>query len=260
MPTTGGDVLLDYGHDGQVAYLTLSHGGYTVVTMEMRARMAERFAEIDRDERVRAVVIRSDGKHFTSGGDIAGFMEVDPIDLSHLGQDITAPARSGKPVIAAIDGYCFGVGLELALSCDIRLATDRSQFALPEMNLGMIPGSGGTQRLSRLIGLSRAKYHILTATRIQAQDALDWGLVSEELFADRDALNEGVEKLVTKLLGFSPIALQTGKEVLDRGIDGPLYTGIELERKAYAMLRATQDFAEGVRAFGEKRKPDFVGR
>ncbi|MCF6506601.1 enoyl-CoA hydratase/isomerase family protein [Blastococcus sp. MG754426] len=260
MPTTGGDVLLDHGHDGQVAYLTLSHGGYTVVTMEMRARMAERFAEIDRDERVRAVVIRSDGKHFTSGGDIAGFMEVDPIDLSHLGQDITAPARSGKPVIAAIDGYCFGVGLELALSCDIRLATDRSQFALPEMNLGMIPGSGGTQRLSRLIGLSRAKYHILTATRIQAQDALDWGLVSEELFADRDALNEGVEKLVTKLLGFSPIALQTGKEVLDRGIDGPLYTGIELERKAYAMLRATQDFAEGVKAFGEKRKPEFVGR
>jgi len=260
MPTTGGDVLLDHGHDGQVAYLTLSHGGYTVVTMEMRATMAERFAEIDRDPDVRAVVVRSDGKHFTSGGDIAGFMEVDPIDLSHLGQDITAPARSGKPVIAAIDGYCFGVGLELALSCDIRLATARSQFALPEMNLGMIPGSGGTQRLARLIGLSRAKYHILTATRIQAQDALDWGLVSEELFADRDALYEGVEKLVTKMINFSPIALQTGKEVLDRGIDGPLYTGIELERKAYSMLRATQDFAEGVKAFGEKRKPNFVGR
>jgi 2-oxoglutaroyl-CoA hydrolase len=260
MPTTGGDVLLDRGHDGQVAYLTLSHGGYTVVTMEMRARMAERFAEIDRDPDVRAVVVRSDGKHFTSGGDIAGFMEVDPIDLSHLGQDITAPARSGKPVIAAIDGYCFGVGLELALSCDIRLATARSQFALPEMNLGMIPGSGGTQRLARLIGLSRAKYHILTATRIQAQDALDWGLVSEELFADRDALHEGVEELVTKMINFSPIALQTGKEVLDRGIDGPLYTGIELERKAYAMLRATQDFAEGVTAFGEKRTPNFVGR
>ena len=260
MPTTGGDVLLDHGHDGQVAYLTLSHGGYTVVTMEMRATMAERFAEIDRDPDVRAVVVRSDGKHFTSGGDIAGFMEVDPIDLSHLGQDITAPAHSDKPVIAAIDGYCFGVGLELALSCDIRLATARSQYALPEMDIGMIPGSGGTQRLARLIGLSRAKYHILTATRIQAQDALDWGLVSEELFADRDALYEGVEKLVTKMINFSPIALQTGKEVLDRGIDGPLYTGIELERKAYSMLRATQDFAEGVKAFGEKRKPNFVGR
>jgi 2-oxoglutaroyl-CoA hydrolase len=259
MPTTGGDVLLDHGHDGQVAYLTLSHGGYTVVTMEMRAKMAERFAEIDRDSNVRAVVVRSDGKHFTSGGDIAGFMEVEPFGLTDLGQDITAPARSAKPVVVAVDGYCFGVGLELALSCDIRLATERSEFALPEMNLGMIPGSGGTQRLSRLIGLSRAKYHILTATRIKAQQAHDWGLVAE-LYADRAALDDGVEKLVGKLIGFSPAALRTGKEVLDRGSDGPLYTGIELERKAYSMLRATQDFAEGVAAFGEKRKPTFTGR
>lgn len=259
MPTTGGDVLLDYGHDGHVAYLTLSHGRYTVVTMEMRAKMAERFAEIDRDSRVRAVVVRSDGNHFTSGGDIAGFMEVDPIDLTDLGQDITAAARSAKPVVVAVDGYCFGVGLELALSCDIRLATTRSEFALPEMNLGMIPGSGGTQRLARLIGLSRAKYHILTAARIKAQQALDWGLIAE-LHPDRGALDDGVERLVSKLIQFSPAALRTGKEVLDRGIDGPLYTGIELERKAYSMLRATQDFAEGVMAFGEKRKPTFTGR
>jgi 2-oxoglutaroyl-CoA hydrolase len=259
MPTTGGDVRLDYGHDGQVAYLTLSHGGYTIVTMEMRAKMAERFAEIDRDDKVRAVVVRSDGKHFTSGGDIAGFMEVEPFDLTDLGHDVTAPARSAKPVIVAVDGYCFGVGLELALSCDIRLATERSEFALPEMNLGMIPGSGGTQRLARLIGLSRAKFHILTATRIKAQQALDWGLVAE-LYADRAALDEGVEQLVSKLIGFSPAALRTAKEVLDRGVDGPLYTGIELERKAYSMLRATQDFAEGVAAFGEKRKPSFTGR
>jgi 2-oxoglutaroyl-CoA hydrolase len=259
MPTTGGDVLLDHGHDGQVAYLTLSHGEYTIVTMQMRAQMAERFAEIDRDHNVRAVVVRSDGKHFTSGGDIAGFMEVDPIDLTDLGHDITAPARSPKPVVIAVDGYCFGVGLELALSCDIRLATERSEFALPEMNLGMIPGSGGTQRLSRLIGLSRAKYHILTATRIKAQQAFDWGVVAE-LHPDRAALDEATEKLVGKLIGYSPAALRTAKEVLDRGSDGPLYTGIELERKAYSMLRATQDFAEGVKAFGEKRKPTFTGR
>ncbi len=100
-------------------------------------------------------MIRAEGEHFTSGGDIAGFMEVDPVDLTDLGHNVTAAARSPKPVIAAIDGYCFGVGLELALACDIRIATDRSRFALPEMKLGMIPGSGGTQRLARLIGLSR---------------------------------------------------------------------------------------------------------
>jgi 2-oxoglutaroyl-CoA hydrolase len=259
MALTGGDVRLDRSPDRRVATLTLSHGDYTVITWEMRQKMAERFAEIDADAGVRAVVVRSDGRHFTSGGDIAGFMEVDPVDFTDLGHNVTAAARSPKPVVAAIDGYCFGVGLELALSCDIRLATPRSQFALPEMNLGMIPGSGGTQRLARLIGLSRAKYHILTATRIGAQQALDWGVVAE-LHDDRDALHAAADALAAKLAAFSPAAQRTAKEVLDRGVDGPLYTGIELERKAYAMLRSTHDFAEGVAAFGEKRRPEFTGR
>jgi 2-oxoglutaroyl-CoA hydrolase len=139
------------------------------------------------------------------------------------------------------------------------VATRRARFALPEMNLGMIPGSGGTQRLARLIGLSRAKYHIMTGTRFSGQQALDWGLVSE-LADDADGLTDVAEALVEKLLGFSAAALRTAKEVLDRGADGPLYTGIELERKSYAMLRSTRDFAEGVAAFGEKRKPAFTHR
>jgi 2-oxoglutaroyl-CoA hydrolase len=259
MALKGGEVLLDRSQDGRIAYLTLSHGKYTVVTWEMRQLVADRFAEIDADPEIRVVVVRSDGEHFTSGGDIAGFMEVDPIDFTDLGHNVTAPARSAKPVIAAIDGYCFGVGCEMVLSCDIRLATPRTQLALPEMNLGMIPGSGGTQRLARLIGLSRAKFHIMTATRIQAQQALDWGIVSG-LYADRDALYSAVDELAVKMANFSPAAQRTAKEVLDKGIDAPLYTGIDLERKAYAMLRSTHDFAEGVAAFGEKRKPEFTGR
>lgn len=259
MPLTGGEIHLKITHEGRVANLTLNHGRYNIVTMETRALMAERFREIDADQKIQVVVIRGEGEHFTSGGDIAGFMEVEPYDLTDLGQDITAPARSPKPVITAVDGYCFGVGFELALSTDIRLATVRSEFALPEMRLGMMPGSGGTQRLARLIGLSRAKYHVLTAERIKAQQALDWGLLSG-MSDDREGLEEEVERIVGTLLGYSPVALRTAKEVLDRGVDGPLYSGIEMERKSYAMLRATHDFAEGVAAFGEKRKPNFEGR
>ena len=259
MALTGGPIRLDRSHDGRVANLTLDHGRFNIVTMETRRSVAERFAEIDADDQVRVVVIRGEGEHFTSGGDIAGFMEVEPFDLTDLGQDVTAPARSPKPVISAVDGYCFGVGFEMALSTDIRLATTRTEFALPEMRLGMMPGSGGTQRLARLIGLSRAKYHVLTAERISARQALDWGLVAS-VAEDHDGLETEVERVVCLLLGYSPVALRTAKEVLDRGIDGPLATGVELERKSYAMLRATHDFAEGVASFGEKRTPTFQGR
>ncbi|MGH3366340.1 MAG: enoyl-CoA hydratase/isomerase family protein [Nocardioidaceae bacterium] len=259
MALTGGQIRLEHAYDGEVAVLTLNHGHYNIITWETRQVMAEHFAQIDADPRVKVVVIKAAGEHFSSGGDIEGFMEVDPVDFTDLGQNVTAAARSPKPVVVAVNGYCFGVGLEIALSADIRMCTNRSQFALPEMKLGMIPGSGGTQRLARLIGPSRAKYHVLTGERISAEQALDWGLVVR-LAADAEGLDKEVATVVQTLLGHSPMAMRTAKEVLDRGTDGPLYTGIELERKAYAMLRSSDDFAEGVAAFNEKRRPEFQGR
>jgi 2-oxoglutaroyl-CoA hydrolase len=259
MPLTGGEVLFERTHDGHVVVLTLSRPDkLNSITWEMRGRVLEHFGAIDADKEIRVVVIRGDGDAFSPGGDIPGFMEVEPHDFIDLGHNLTAPARSPKPVIAAVDGYCFGAGLELAMACDIRVATRRSQFGQPEIRLGMIPGSGGSQRLLRYLGRSRAKYYILTGERFSAEQAHDWGLVAS-LVDDAEGLDAEVERIVGTLLGYSPLALRLAKEVIDAGADAPLQTGIELERKAYSLLRASHDFAEGVDAYVNKRKPEFTG-
>src|SRR5436305_374942 len=259
MPLTGGEVRFEREREGQVAVLTLARPDeMNAITWEMRQRMLEHFLAIDADQEIRVVVIRGKGGPFSPGGDSPGFMEVEPHDFVDLGHNLTAPARSPKPVIVAIDGYCFGAGLELSMACDIRVATRRSQFGQPEIRLGMIPGSGGSQRLLRYLGRSRAKYYILTGERFSAQQAYDWGLVAS-LADDADGLDAEVERIVGTLLGYSPLALRLAKEVIDAGADAPLQTGIELERKAYSLLRATHDFAEGVDAHVNKRKPVFTG-
>jgi 2-oxoglutaroyl-CoA hydrolase len=259
MPLTGGEIRFDRIHDGAVAQLTLSRPDkMNAITWEMRGKVQEHFREIDADDDIRVVVIRGEGEQFSPGGDIPGFMEVGPNDFIDLGHNLTAPARSPKPVLVAIDGYCFGAGLELSMSCDIRVATRKSQFGQPEIRLGMIPGSGGSQRLSRYLGRSRAKYYIMTGERFSAEQAHDWGLVAS-LVDDSAALDAEVERIVGMLLGYSPLALRLAKEVIDAGVDGPLATGIELERKAYSLLRASNDFAEGVDSYINKRKPHFTG-
>lgn len=259
MPLTGGEVRFARERDGRVAVLTLSRPGKkNAITWEMRGKIDECFEEIDADSEIRAVVIRGADECFSSGGDIPGFLEMEPVEFTDLGTRLTAPARSPKPVIAAIDGYCLGAGLELAMSCDLRIATRRSTFGQPEMRLGMIPGSGGTQRLARLIGLTRAKYVIMTGEHFGAEEASQWGLLSRLVDGPAE-LEAEVDRVVDTLLGHSPLALRTAKEVLDRGVDGPLATGIELERKAYSMLRASKDFQEGVRAYLDKRPPEFEG-
>jgi 2-oxoglutaroyl-CoA hydrolase len=259
MALTGGDVLFSRESDGRVAVLTLSRPErMNVITWEMRGKVEDHFKTIDADDDIRAVVIRGDGDQFSPGGDIAGFMELEPEAFIDLGRNLTAPARSPKPVIAAIDGFCLGAGLELSMSCDIRIATQRSEFGQPEIRLGMIPGSGGSQRLARYLGVSRAKYYILTGERFTAQQANDWGLVAS-VVDDADALDAEIERITKTLVNYSPLALRVAKEVIDAGVDGPLATGIELERKAYSLLRATSDFAEGVDAYVAKRKPQFSG-
>jgi 2-oxoglutaroyl-CoA hydrolase len=208
---------------------------------------------------VRSIVLTGAGeKAFTAGGDIAGFLEREPEELSRLAWNVAAPERCAKPVIAKLRGYAFGVGLELALACDFRIAAGDVELALPEVKIGMIPGSGGTQRLARMVGLGRAKDLVMRGRRIGAGEALAIGLVTEVVApAELDA---AVASLVDELRALSPLALALAKRVLNHAYDGPLALGLEVEGLAYGLLRSTDDFREGVKAFGEKRPPNFQGR
>jgi enoyl-CoA hydratase/carnithine racemase len=229
------------------------------MTVAMRSEFPGLFRDFDADDGVRVVVIRgAGGKAFSAGGDVGEFLTLAPADLELWGDTLTAAERCRKPVIAAIDGYTMGAGLELAVACDFRIATRRSEFAFPEVRLGMIPGSGGTQRAMRLIGMTRAKLFMMTGQRIPAERAEAWGLITQAV-AD-DGLDAAVGALAGELAEKAPLALRTLKMVLNRGADAPLDTALELERKSYAWLRATHDYEEGVRSFLDKRPPKYQGR
>jgi 2-oxoglutaroyl-CoA hydrolase len=241
-----------------VATVTLDvPGKFNRVSMNARDELRGVFEELDRDAGVRFVVLAGAGETFTAGGDIPGFLERSAWDVSRLADNVAAPERCSKPVVAALHGYCFGVGLELALACDFRIAADDLQLAFPEVTIGMIPGSGGTQRLARLVGLGRAKDIVLRGRRVPAEEALALGLVTEVVpVADLDA---AVGRVLDDLARLSPLALAMAKRVLNQAYEGPLAQGLELEGLAYGLLRQTHDFREGVEAFAEKRTPEFTG-
>ena len=229
------------------------------MTVDMRREIGQAFRDFSHDDDLRVVVVRGAGdKAFSSGGDVEEFLKLEPHELAAWGEEMTEIERCPKPVIAAIDGYCFGAGMELALSCDMRVATDRSLLGMPEVSLGMIPGSGGSQRVLRILGMGRSKFLLMTARRIGAEEAERWGLIS--LCISPEKLEETVNDLVDRLLKFSPLSLRAIKSVLQQGADASLSAALELERKTYAWLRTTHDYVEGVNAFLGKRSPNFKGR
>lgn len=239
------------------ADIILDRPPYNVVSMHQREQLRAVFEILDRDPAVRVIVLRSAGKHFSSGGNIAGFMEKSPEHVSQLAWNIAAAERCSKPVIAAVNGYCFGVGFELALACDFRIATQSAEFALPEMRIGMIPGSGGSARLQKIIGISRTKDMVMRSRRVSGQQAYDWGFVVE-VVADEE-LESATASLVNELRGFSSLAQRTIKGVINSSENAPLHVAIEIEGQAYGRLRGSDDFREGVNSFVEKRKPEFRG-
>jgi 2-oxoglutaroyl-CoA hydrolase len=241
----------------QRADIVLSNGQFNIISMRQREQLRLVFESLDLDDRVRVIVLRAEGQHFSSGGDIKGFLEASPEHVSKLAWNIAAPARCSKPVIAANRGFCFGVGFEISLACDFRLVTDTTFYALPEQKLGQIPGSGGSARLQKMVGITRTKDIVMRSRRIPGQQAYDWG-VATECVPDAE-LEAATDRLVEELVAFSPIAQRTAKKLLNDTEDSPLSIAIELEGHSYSRLRSSNDFREGVEAFHAKRKPNFNG-
>lgn len=214
------------------------------------------------DQDVRVVVIASaGGKAFASGADIRSLHERKALEAlqSKAQETLLAIENLDKPVIAAIDGFALGGGCELALACDIRIATQRSKLGQPEVNLGIIPGMGGTQRLQRVVGFGKAKELIFTGDIISAEQALSIGLVNH-VVDDDQALKDKVQEMADKIAGKGPRAVSLAKMAINTGANTDIHSGLLFEKMAQTVVFSTEDKQEGTAAFLEKRSPQFKGR
>jgi enoyl-CoA hydratase len=247
---------------GRVALLTINRPAkLNALNIQTRAEGAAALDELREDDSVRVVVITGAGeKAFVAGADIGEFegrTAVSQRDVMTARSLFTAVDTFPKPVIAMVNGFCLGGGCELALSCDIRVASDRARFGQPEINLGIIPGGGGTQRLTRIVGEGKAMELILTGDMIDAQTAYTLGLVNAVYPAAE--LEPKTMELANRIAEKSPVALRMAKEAVKTAARANLDEGLRREIDLFALTFSSQDKDEGVRAFLEKRKPEFKG-
>lgn len=249
---------------GRVATITLNRPDrLNAINEDMREDFARLFTELQTNELIGVVIITGAGRAFSAGGDIEYFeREWDTAKFRaenhRLTQFFDELETIEKPVIAAINGPCTGAGLQVTLSCDIRLASDRAKFGFRENNIGLIPGAGGCSRLVKLIGYGKAKELIFTGEMIDSAEAERIGLVNR--VAPHDELMDRARALAEHLLTRAPEALGLAKRILWHAVTSDFQTGRVLEALAQSVLIKTEDHREGVRAFREKRKPEFKGK
>ncbi len=249
--------------DGAVATLTINRPDkLNALNIATRQSIIDHLRELEDDRDIRVVILTGAGeKAFIAGADISEFEGRSPVDQFNVMRGpnaFEATASFSKPLIASINGFCLGGGCEIAMACDIRIAADTARLGQPEINLGLIPGGGGTQRLPRLVGLGTAFKLLYTGAIIKADEALRIGLVDEVVPAD--TLAKHVTDLAGTIAKKSPVALRLIKEAVRASVRTPLDEGLKHEISLFGLVFASEDKTEGVDAFLNKREPNFVGR
>jgi enoyl-CoA hydratase len=227
---------------------------------ELMGAVVEALVRLDGDDEVRAIVLGGGERAFAAGADIGELAAATPISLYESRRidrwDAIRDLRT--PVVAAVSGFCLGGGCELAMLCDLIVASETAKFGQPEINLGVLPGAGGTQRLTRAVGKALAMDMILTGRMLSAREALAAGLVARVVA--KEAWLAEAKRVAGEIASKGPVAVRLAKESVDKAFEAPLAVGVDFERRAFYLARASEDAGEGLNAFVEKRPPDFKGR
>lgn len=247
----------------QIAIVTLDRpSALNALSVDLLKELKDVLNAFNNNPKILCTIITGSGeKAFCAGADLKERFEMDKPEViatvKLIGDVVTQIQNMRMPVIAALNGVAFGGGLEIALACDIRIIENHARVGLTETSLGIIPGAGGTQRLSRLVGEAQAKYMIFTAQPIQANRAFEIGLV-QEITESGESLIKSVE-IAKRIEMNGPIAVQLAKSAINKGLDDSLHNGIEIEHEHYLKTLDTEDRIEGLQAFKEKRKPNYIG-
>jgi enoyl-CoA hydratase len=255
------DALVRVERDGRVGVVLLNRPKQlNALSGELMAALVDALGELDADPEIRAIVLGGSERAFAAGADIGELAAATPVTLYESRRlsrwDAIRDIRT--PLVAAVSGFCLGGGCELAMLCDLIVASESAKFGQPEINLGMLPGAGGTQRLTRAVGKAVAMDMVLTGRMLSAREALDFGLVARVVA--REAWLDEAKRAAREIAAKGPIAVRLAKEAVDQAFETPLTAGVAFERRSFLLARASEDADEGLQAFVEKRAPDFKGR
>ncbi len=230
------------------------------LNFEVLKEIVEALEAFDTNDNIRATILTGNDDAFSAGADIKELSEATPVDLILRNQFALWDRlkRTAKPIIAAVSGYALGGGCELAMNCDIIIASETAKFGQPEINIGIMPGAGGTQRLTRTVGKFRAMEIILTGQSINAKEAEKHGLVNRVV--PRELYFDEAKKIALQIASKAPVAVRLAKEAVLKAFDTPLEEGLQFERRNFYLLFSTEDMKEGMKAFTEKRSAHFKGR